>query len=201
MFPLPGVVLFPTVYLPLHVFEPRYRALVRDCLANDREFGVSLIQSGMGDAGEDGPANVGCIARIVSAEEQTDGRFVLGSVGTRRFMVDEWLPDDPYPRAAIFDWEDPPAESDLTETRAGAVAAVRRVLAIATEAGLSVPPVGIDIDPEPIRASYQLAAISPLRLSHQLELLAAPDPATRYRRLGELLEIVEASLRDRLMGA
>lgn len=105
MFPL-GSVLFPTMVLPLHVFEERYRALARDCLAGDREFGVVLIERGSEVGGGDVRTDVGTVARIVEAEEYPDGRFGLVAVGVRRIVVDEWLPDDPYPRADVHDWPD-----------------------------------------------------------------------------------------------
>src|SRR5829696_5584015 len=100
MFPL-GTVLLPGAYLPLHVFEPRYRALVRDCLEGDGEFGVALIERGQEVGGGDSRFDVACVARIVEAGEMPDGRWALGTVGVRRARVEAWLPDDPYPRAEV----------------------------------------------------------------------------------------------------
>ena len=97
MFPL-GSVLFPSIFLPLHVFEPRYRALARHCLDGDQEFGVVLIERGSEVGGDDVRTSVGTVARILEAAELEDGRWVLGTVGTRRIRVRGWLPDDPYPR-------------------------------------------------------------------------------------------------------
>ena len=113
MFPLGGV-LFPSMVLPLHVFEPRYRALVRDCLDGDGEFGVVLIERGSEVGGDDVRTDVGTMAHILQAEELDDGRWVVAAVGTRRLRVRSWLPDDPYPRAAVDDWPDAPPASDLS---------------------------------------------------------------------------------------
>ena len=66
MFPL-GTVLFPSVFLPLHVFEPRYQELTRDCLAGDNEFGVVLIERGSEVGGGDARFDVGTVARIIEA--------------------------------------------------------------------------------------------------------------------------------------
>ncbi len=98
MFPL-GTVLFPSLFLPLHVFEPRYRVLARRCMDGDREFGVVLIERGSEVGGNDVRTMVGTVAQIVDATELDDGRWVLGTVGTRRVRVREWLADDPFPRA------------------------------------------------------------------------------------------------------
>ena len=86
MFPL-GSVLVPGMVLPLHVFEARYRALVRDCVAGDGEFGVVLIERGSEVGGGDVRTDVGTVARIVQADEMPDGRFALGAVGVRRVRV------------------------------------------------------------------------------------------------------------------
>src|SRR5215207_2079835 len=110
MFPL-GSVLLPSVFLPLHLFEPRYRQLIRDCMAGSQEFGVVLIERGSEVGGGDVRADVGTVARVLEARELDDGRWAVGAVGTRRIRVVEWLDDDPYPRAEVEDWDD---ETDET---------------------------------------------------------------------------------------
>src|SRR6056297_1832821 len=113
MFPL-GSVLFPTMVLPLHVFEPRYRALVEHCLATDKEFGVCLIERGSEVGGGDLRTDVGTVAQIIDAEQFDDGRWALACVGTRRIRIDRWLQDVPYPRALVEPWLDDPPDADLS---------------------------------------------------------------------------------------
>ena len=140
MFPL-GTVLFPSAVLPLHVFEPRYQALVRHCLATEPEFGVVLIERGNEVGGGDVRSAVGTVARIVQLAELDGGRFALVAVGVRRMRVQAWLPDDPYPRADVDDWDDPAApdgDDELHDLHDRTVARLRRTLAFATEAGASV---------------------------------------------------------------
>ncbi|SRR5579884_526851 len=86
IFPLNSV-LFPGGTMPLHIFEPRYRELIGDCLAQDAPFGVALIRSGpeVGDYAE--PFNVGTSARITRAEELPDGRLNIVVVGQDRFRI------------------------------------------------------------------------------------------------------------------
>src|SRR2546426_9734352 len=107
MFPL-GTVLFPYAVLPLHVFEPRYRALTETCLRGDGRFGVVLIERGHEVGGGDTRFAVGTVARVVEAVELPDGRWLLGAVGARRLRVVSWMPDDPYPLALVEELEDPP---------------------------------------------------------------------------------------------
>jgi Lon protease-like protein len=84
IFPLAGAVLFPRAQLPLHIFEPRYRAMVRDALAGDQQ--IAMVQPK--DSGEPpGLFEVGCIGRIVGSEELDDGRFNIVLEGVSRFRI------------------------------------------------------------------------------------------------------------------
>ena len=106
MFPL-GTVLLPGVVLPLHVFEPRYQQLVRDCLETPtHEFGVALIDRGSEVGGGDTRSDVGVVAMMLQVAAMDGGRFAVVTVGTRRIRVLEWLDDDPYPRAEVEEWPD-----------------------------------------------------------------------------------------------
>ena len=109
MFPL-GTVLLPFAHLPLHIFEPRYRALVKDVLAGEGEFGVVLIERGHEVGGGDVRFRVGTVARIVQSAELPDGRWLVDAVGTERFRIAEWLPEDPYPQALVEALDDEPPE-------------------------------------------------------------------------------------------
>ena len=84
IFPLPGAILFPGLQLPLHIFEPRYRALVKDALARDRRIGMIQPQR----AAEGAPLYaVGCLGRIDEVEALEDGRFNLILEGEARFRI------------------------------------------------------------------------------------------------------------------
>jgi uncharacterized protein len=198
MFPL-GSVLFPHMLLPLHVFEPRYRALMHDVLAGDREFGVVLISRGHEVGGADQRTSVGTVARVLQAEELDDGRFVTVAVGTRRLAVERWLPDAPYPRAQVRDLED---EDDdvpaLDELIAVVEPRVRRLLGMQAELGEAGVPATIDFDPDPFVAAWQLAVVAPLTpLDAQLVLdtTACDD---RLRLLDDLLAGLEEAYAFRL---
>jgi len=84
IFPLAGALLFPRMHLPLHIFEPRYRAMVTDSLARDRRIG--MIQPR--EAGEPAPLfDVGCVGRIAEVEALDDGRFDIVLEGLARFHI------------------------------------------------------------------------------------------------------------------
>ena len=92
LFPL-GTVLFPGLVLPLNVFEPRYRALVADLVAEDgdepRSFGVIAIRAGheVGDGNVHSMHSVCCVAQLREVTELDDGRYEIITVGTSRFRV------------------------------------------------------------------------------------------------------------------
>ena len=187
MFPL-GTVLLPSGVLPLHVFEPRYRRLAEDCLEGVPEFGVVLIERGSEVGGGDQRTAVGTVARIVEAATFDDGRYALGTVGVRRIRVVRWLEDDPYPRAEVEDWPDPAPRPDLDARLADATARLRRVLATAAELGADVAPAAFELGDDPVLATYQLVALSPVGPMDRQALLAAPTAEDRLADLSTLLD-------------
>jgi uncharacterized protein len=197
MFPL-GTVLVPGAVLPLHVFEPRYRALVADCLAGEPEFGVVLIERGSEVGGGDVRRDVGTVARIVELAELPGGRYALATVGVRRIRIGEWLADDPYPRADVEDWPDEPDRPDDEPGLDEIVARLRRVLALQAELGEPAAPVTTELADDPALATYQATALAPLGPDDRYRLLAAPAPAARRALLGQFLAEAEETLRFRL---
>ena len=197
MFPL-GTVLFPFVHLPLHVFEPRYRALVKDCLRNRNEFGVVLIERGHEVGGGDERFGVGTVAHIEESAELPDGRWVLNTVGTRRVRISTWLPDDPYPLALAADLPD---DGLVDEALLDAAEwAVRRALTLKAELDEPAPPASIKVDDEPLVASWQLAAVAPLSAFDQQRLLEQDDAGARLSLLAELATEAADVLAYRLSG-
>lgn len=94
IFPLPNVVLFPAAFLPLHIFEPRYRAMVADALAGERLIGMILMRPGWESDYEGRPAvyPIGCAGFITHAEPLEDGRYNIVLRGTERFRILGELP-------------------------------------------------------------------------------------------------------------
>jgi Lon protease-like protein len=199
MFPL-GSVLFPSVFLPLHVFEERYRQLTRDCLAGDREFGVVLIERGSEVGGDDVRTDVGTVARIVEAAEFEDGRWALSTVGSRRIRVDRWLPDDPYPRAEVSDWPgDETAPGPEGPGLDEVTASLRQVLGMAAELGEALAPATLELSADPSLATYQMAAVAPIGPLDRLRVLSTDGAAERVALLAGLIaeaaDLLEARLR------
>jgi Lon protease-like protein len=202
MFPL-GTVLFPGGVLPLHVFEPRYRQLVVDCLADDErppEFGVTMIERGSEVGGGDERTMVGTVARMVDVRALPGERYALVTIGVRRIRVREWLADDPYPRAEVEEWPDETSGEEALGTR---IAETRRRLDDVWELARRVTGTTDErseqpISGDPVLASYQLAGWAPIGPADRHRALCASGPGSRLALLDQSLDDVEAVLRFQL---
>ena len=197
---MPDVVLFPDVRLPLHIFEPRYRAMTRDALDGAGAIGLVLLQPDADPGEAHAPIfETGCIGRIVEHEELPDGRFMLVLEGERRFRIAcEDDADTPYRsvRAELlpdpsFDALDDATRLTLTRARGELES---RMLSIAR---------AHRPDAERLLAQ-RMRALDPIALLHAIAfgldcgplekqgLLEAPDPLSRAHLLGRLFEFREA---------
>jgi Lon protease-like protein len=118
IFPL-SVVLFPGAPLPLHIFEPRYKRMLADCLLGDRRFGITPVNS---NSDLPGPGSVGCVAEVRVNQELPDGRSNVVVVGGPRFVLSRLL-DEPHPYLIAMvqtfddDADSEPAAEDISELR------------------------------------------------------------------------------------
>lgn len=200
MFPL-GTPLVPAMPLPLHVFEPRYRALMDVVMATeDREFGVVMIERGSEVGGGDRRTRIGTVARILQAERTDDGRWAVIAIGMRRIDVAEWLPDDPYPVASVIDRPDGPWTPDAASALRAAESRVRRVLAMLAELGDPAPPATADLAIDAVTRHWQLIGLSPLGPLDRHDLLRQDDPAERLSALARLMDDQQAMLALRMQG-
>jgi Lon protease-like protein len=193
-----GSVLLPGAMLPLHVFEPRYQQLVRDCVAAPaHEFGVVLIDRGQEVGGGDSRLDVGVVAEIMQVAAMDGGRFAVVALGTRRIRVTQWLADDPYPRAEVEQWPDD--DGVLSTDRLEEVAArVKRCVGLAVEMGDRSGVPDVELSHDPTIDTFLLAAVSPFGPADQYAVLCAADPVTRLELIDRLLGDAEAGLRFRL---
>jgi uncharacterized protein len=159
LFPL-NTVLFPGQVLPLHIFEERYRLMIRRCLAEDLPFGVVLIRHGRetGDTAE--PDVVGTSARIIESSHMPDGTLDIVSVGVERFRIRRLLHDQPYLRGEVEalpmdEPSDPRAVAQLAQRVRDLV--TRYINLIAEAAGLQIQ---IDQMPDTPQQIGYLAAVA-----------------------------------------
>ncbi len=200
MFPL-GTVLFPGVPLSLHVFEPRYQALTRTCLAGDGQLGIVLIERGSEVGGGDVRFAVGTRARIAEAVPLDDGRWFLVLVGVDRVVVRRWLPDDPYPRAEVELLADGPTGPATPSLRDTVERLLRRALALKTELGeVAGAPSTVALAPDATAAAWQAAALAPFGPADAQRVLETTGVDQRLRLLEELLDDEVTVLAHRVGG-
>lgn len=205
MFPLERAML-PGEELPLRIFEPRYSALVADCLAtDDPAFGVVLIAAGREVGGGDVRSDVGAMAHITEVADFGDGRYRLNCVMAERIRVLEWQPDDPYPRAAIEEWPDQPGEpvtaDDIRDIEDRMVALFERIAsARGAEVNARDIVAGADAAPDAGMWLYALTTRLPMGQADKYSVLAAPTVAERVVALREAVETVSALVEFQLSG-
>jgi len=187
LFPLPGVVLLPEMLLPLHVFEPRYRALVGDALAGDRTIGMAMLKPGWESAPEVPPVHsIGGAGEIVECEKLPDGRYNILLEGRFRYrIVREETTATPYRRASVEEIRAIPfgsadEETRVSETALGLFEEIRGQLDLAPM-------------PEALLPGERLASELALRLRYtpaELQSLLETDSlATRFGTLmGRMVE-------------
>lgn len=191
IFPLP-LVLFPGASQPLHIFEPRYRALLADCLGADRRFGLAYAAAEEGSDPAPAPGDVGCIAHILTTQSLPDGRSDILTTGEQRFVLLEWLPTDrPYRMARIEEFADEPGE--LAESEELAIDVRRDFLRVLD--ALEQDPPELPIDPEAL--SFRVAAMLELEAPGKVALLAIRSTTVRLRRLAALLQPLAADAERR----
>jgi ATP-dependent Lon protease len=193
LFPLP-LVLFPGVPLPLHIFEPRYRQLLADCLATDHEFGVVFRPDGVAE--RDLPVgHVGCVARIENSERLPDGRANILIRGGERFTLERFV-ESPLPyhvgeTSPYFDTaEAPPALTPLADRVRmlfGRVGAAARALADDPDALPTLPD-------DPTMLAYAIAALIDMDPPARQRLLASRSAGDRLRQIESLLAPAVESL-------
>ena len=173
-----NVVLFPHMPLPLHVFEPRYRQMIADCLEEGHSFGVVAIREGS-ETGPATPYDVGTLAKIVRIDRLEDGRMNLLVMGASRFAIMETSEDRPYLRGQIRiipeAGDDLDATAHLTETTALAFRQYSNLLRelVGQKADEAEPPM------EPELLSYLIAAALNLQVAEKQSLLAEPRTDAR----------------------
>ena len=167
LFPL-QIVQFPGVVTPLHIFETRYRQMLKDVIAGDKTFGIVAV---MGEAtARPLLGSVGCTAKVVIAQEMDDGRANILCVGEQRFRLLDYEEGEPYLQARVEFFEDETAFEDFSEETAEAKALFARLAKLAqrikeNEREDELP----DLPEDPQELSFMLAAYLDLSLVEKSE--------------------------------
>lgn len=199
MFPLHSP-LVPFGVMQLHLFEPRYRALARDCTRGVGRLGIVLIERGSDVGGEDQRFSVGTVGRVTESIELPDGRWLMAVAGDHRIDIRTWLPDDPYPVALVEDRVDPPLDAADFGALDQAEAAVRRALDLQGQLGEATTPSTVRLADDPNIRAWHLCAIAPVVAMDLQRLLERDGTASRMVLLAELASDAADHFARRLRG-
>jgi Lon protease-like protein len=179
LFPL-GIVLLPTERVPLHIFEPRYRELIEECLEEDGEFGLIY-------ADEEGVREIGTLARVSDVLERfDDGRLNIVVEGGACFRVERLTRGRAFMTAEVEPLEDEP--SDVEDTTAAKATGAFRALAALAGAEADPP------DESSPQLSYELAAQVELAPEAKQDLLESRSEQERLELVAELLDLARQTL-------
>ncbi|RYX83527.1 ATP-dependent protease [bacterium] len=179
IFPL-GVVLFPGMPLPLHIFESRYRLMIGRALQGDKTFGVAQIVEGQEGTENTWPASVGTTAEILEVTPFADGRMNVQTIGVRRFRILSVREEDEYIIAQCEWLDDDDAQDGLIRLAMGTRRALSRYFdALALNSDAAVEGADSDIPQDPQSLSMFIAAILQLPLQQKQELLEMTDTRAR----------------------
>ena len=181
LFPL-SIVLVPTERIPLHIFEPRYRELIEECVAEGTEFGLVLA------TGDGAVHEIGTRAAVLEVlDVLDDGRMNIVVEGRERFRLLELTSGRSFTTGiveAVIDDDDPPDDADLEHALA-----IFRELAETSDAEVDVP------DADAAELDFQLAARVDFGVEAKQEVLALTSPRVRMQRLAALFEIALETIR------
>ena len=181
LFPL-DLVLFPGASLPLHIFEPRYREMISECLAQNQPFGVVRSKDG-------GVAEIGCTAAILEVTKKyDDGRMDIATEGRRRFEVMQLNRDRSFLRAEVFYLEDEPTRA-TPEQVARAVKLHGEIMSLAGAEAESAT------EADEKQLSFRLASSLPLDLDFKQSLLAMKSEEERLPALIAAFEAILPAVR------
>lgn len=198
IFPLP-VVLLPNELLPLHIFEPRYRQMLRDIGLEKNLFGVSYFDAPESDFSTPQPGSIGCVAEVRETQTLEDGRSNVITIGIIRYRLENYVEaDEPYAVAEVSFFEDVEEDENLVKPLADEVFALFMRIANAAHAMSGERGKFPDLpQAEPQSLSFLVAAAFNLEPSLKYELLEMRSTIERLTRLREILgksvEQVEAS--------
>lgn len=182
LFPLPEVVLFPGCLLPLHIFEPRYREMLKNVMSSDKLFGVLNV-----DPTTRRPADIGCAAEVIEVEKLPDGRSNILSIGTNRFKVVELKHEMSYLTGRI-DWiEDKDSDKDLTPLADQMKQLLKDVVRLSAKLADKTVEFPDDLPNAPTELSFWIAGSFPGLPDEQQSLLEMQETAMRLKRESEIL--------------
>jgi ATP-dependent Lon protease len=188
LFPLPNLVLFPHIVVPLHIFEERYKLMINGCIENSAVFGLVLLRAGSDAESEEAIHRVGVTARVVEVERLDEGRMNILCEGEGRFRILRFTQQQPFWKgsAELFEDKQHPSEESLYDQ----VAALYRSMASLSAVLSGAPEAEAGLPESPVDLSYMVSYVLDIDSEEKQKLLEMDSTAERLRML--LAHLTEA---------
>jgi len=181
LFPLPNLVLFPNIVVPLHIFEERYKLMINGCIDSGDVFGLVLLKEGTEMESEDTIHRVGVTARIVEVERLAEGRMNILCEGERRFRIAEFTDQTPFWKGTVEFFDDD--ERGTTERLYSQVAELYRSVANLSAQVSGNQETEVILPETPVDLSYMVSYILDIDSEDKQKLLEIDSTAERLRML------------------
>ena len=182
LFPLPSLVLFPHVLVPLHIFEERYKLMINTCVERDEVFGLVLLRSGADTESEGTMHRVGVTARIVQAERLENGRMNILTEGESRFRIRRLTQQEPYWIGSVDLFDDDESHHSMGSHYDQVSELYRKVAELGAKVSSSEEPEAV-FPNSPIDLSYMVSYVLDLDSEAKQKLLEMTSTAERLQAL------------------
>ena len=200
LFPLPSVVLFPNVILPLHIFEDRYKQMINTCLDGRESFGLVLLREGAQEETERTIHRVGTLARVIEVERLEAGRMNILCQGETRFRVSRFIPDDaPYWKGDVQLFEDDaPERGDLDPVYDEVCQAYRKAFDLGVQLG-AVRSSELQLPSSALELSFMVSYVLDITAEEKQKLLDMKSTETRLQTLLVHIDEVTRKLEQQIV--
>ncbi len=181
LFPLPNLVLFPHIVVPLHIFEERYKLMINACIDTGEVFGLVLLRKGSDEETEDTIHRVGVTARIAEIERLAEGRLNILCEGERRFRIYRFTQQTPFWKGAVDLLED--KETHSSETLYEQVAELYRSVAAMSAKLSGSQETEVALPESPTDLSYMVSYVLDIESEEKQKLLEMDSTGERLRLL------------------
>ena len=187
LFPLPSLVLFPNVIIPLHIFEERYKLMINACIDNAEAFGVILLREGATEENDETIHQVGVTVRIMQVERLNDGRMNILCEGESRFRVDRFTQRVPFWRGKVEFFEDDDDDPEHLEPLYDQVSTLyKKVFDLGIELGI-ISDTQLALPDSPSKLSYMISYLLDIDAEDKQRLLEMTSTGLRLETLVEHL--------------
>jgi ATP-dependent Lon protease len=198
LFPLPNLVLFPQVAVPLHIFEERYRLMINRCIDLDEVFGLLLLREDADQESESTIHRVGVTARVVQVDRLDDGRMNILCAGENRFRIEEFTGRTPYWTGIVEFLEDDPEREDALQAAFDEVSRLYKQAMELTSQLKEAEIPDVDLPDSALGLSYMVSYVLDLSAERKQELLETTSTLVRLNALAVDLENLLSQLQGQV---